>query len=248
MYRTQNKSYKKKKGIKILFLLFVITLLVGAIYYFIKTRTIKTVYVEGNVHYSKEEIQDMVMAGVLGNNSFYLSLAYKDKQVSDIPFVAALDVKVLSRDTVKIVVYEKSLAGYVEYLNRYMYFDKDGVVVESSNVITDGVPQITGLTFDHVVLNTPLPVEDVDIFYQILTITKTLKKYNLSAHTIYFNSQREMTVYIDDIRVLLGSADLIDEKIMLLQTLLPGLAGEKGVLDLQNYDENTETISFRPDN
>ncbi|HKM34980.1 MAG TPA: cell division protein FtsQ/DivIB [Lachnospiraceae bacterium] len=247
MYRAQRKRQKKNKGIKKLILLAVIALLLGGVYYFLQTRTVKTVYVEGNVHYSKEEIQDMVMEGVLCNNSLYLSFAYKDKQVSNIPFVAALEVKVLSPDTVKIVVYEKSLAGYIEYLNRYMYFDKDGVVVESSNVKTEGVPQITGLTFDHVVLNEPLPVDDQDIFYEILTMTKTLKKYNLSADRLFFDSQKEITLYFSNIRVIFGSDDLIDEKIMQLQIILPKLEGKSGVMDLQNYDENTDPIPFKPD-
>lgn len=247
MYRTKRKGPKKNKGIKSLILLAVIALLMGGAYYFLQTRTVKTVYVEGNVHYSKEEIQDMVMKGVMGNNSLYLSFIYKDKQVNDIPFIAALDVKVLSPDTVKIVVYEKSLAGYIEYLNRYMYFDKDGVVVEISNVKTEGVPQITGITFDHVVLNAPLPVDDQDIFYEILTMTKTLHKYNLSADRIYFDSQKQMTLYFNNVRVIFGSDDLIDEKIMQLQTLLPKLEGKSGVMDLQNYDENTDTIPFKSD-
>lgn len=247
MYRAIRKEPKKNKGIKRLILLTTIALLLGGAYYFLQTRTVKTVYVEGNVHYSKEEIQDMVMEGVLGNNSLYLSFAYKDKQVSNIPFIAALDVKVLSPDTVKIEVYEKSLAGYIEYLNRYTYFDKDGIVVEISNVKTEGVPQITGLTFDHVVLNDPLPVGDQDIFYEILTMTKTLKKYNLSADRIYFDSQKEITLYFNNVRVIFGSDNLIDEKIMKLQTLLPKLEGESGVMDLQNYDENKDTISFKPD-
>ena len=38
-----------------------------------------------------EEIQDMVMEGPLGDNSFYLSLLYADKQITDIPFIASMN-------------------------------------------------------------------------------------------------------------------------------------------------------------
>ena len=244
MYRTKKK---KRTGMKILVFLAIVAMLLGGIYYVLLTHTIKNVYVEGNLHYTKEEIQDMVMEGALSGNSLYLSFLYKDKQVTDIPFIAAMDVKVLSPDTVKIIVYEKALAGYVEYLNHYLYFDKDGIVVESSDVKTAGVPQITGLSFDHVVLNEPLPVENTDIFYTILTVTKTLSKYSLSADRIYFNSVGNMTVYFGTVKVILGSDELLDEKIILLQTLLPELTGKSGTLDLQNYDENTSSIPFKPD-
>ena len=244
MYRSRRK---KRKGIKILLFLVVVAACLGGAYYFLQTHTIVTVYVEGNVHYTKEEIQAMVMEGPLGNNSLYLSFRYKDKQITDIPFIAAMDVQVLTPDTVRIVVYEKSLAGYVEYLNRYIYFDKDGVVVESSNIKTEGVPQITGLQFDHMVLNEPLPVQDPDIFYEILTITKTLSKYQLSADRIYFDAKREMTLYFGGVKVSFGSDELLDEKILLLQTLLPMLEGQSGTLDLQNYNGNSTSVAFMPD-
>ncbi len=228
-------------------MLFVVALALGGIYYFLLTHTIKTVYVEGNVHYTKEEIQDMVMEGPLGDNSFYLSLLYADKQITDIPFIASMSVEVLSPDTVKIKVFEKTLAGYVAYLDRYLYFDNDGTVVEISGIKTEGVPQITGLSFEHAVLNKPLPVEDAEVFGKILTITKTLTKYSLSADRIYFNANKEVTLYFEGVKVVFGSDSLLDEKIMQLQSLLPKLEGMSGTLNLQNYDENTSSIPFKPD-
>ena len=224
-----------------------VALALGGIYYFLFTHTVKTVYVEGNVHYTKEEIQDMVMEGPLGNNSFYLSLQYADKQITDIPFIASMSVEVLSPDTVKIKVFEKTLAGYVVYLDRYLYFDNEGTVVEISGIKTEGVPQITGLSFDHAVLNKPLPVEDASVFGKILTITKTLTKYSLSADRIYFDAKEEVTLYFGSIKVVFGDDSLLDEKIMLLQSLLPKLEGKSGTLNLQNYDENTGSIPFKPD-
>lgn len=236
-----------RKGIKLLCILSVVALALGGIYYFLLTHTVKTVYVEGNVHYTKEEIQDMVMEGPLGNNSFYLSLQYADKQITDIPFIASMSVEVLSPDTVKIKVFEKTLAGYVVYLDRYLYFDNEGTVVEISGIKTEGVPQITGLSFDHAVLNKPLPVEDAAVFGKILTITKTLTKYSLSADRIYFDAKEEVTLYFGSVKVVFGDDSLLDEKIMLLQSLLPKLEGKSGTLNLQNYDENTGSIPFKPD-
>ena len=113
MFKGRRMKKNNRRGIRLLCMLFVVALVLGGIYYFLLTHTIKTVYVEGNVHYTKEEIQDMVMEGPLGDNSFYLSLLYADKQITDIPFIASMSVEVLSPDTVKIKVFEKTLAGYV---------------------------------------------------------------------------------------------------------------------------------------
>lgn len=41
--------------------------------------TVRTVYVEGNVHYTEDEIKEIVMSGPLGDNSLYLSLKYRDR-------------------------------------------------------------------------------------------------------------------------------------------------------------------------
>lgn len=45
-------------------------------------------------------------------------------------------------------MYEKNIVGYVHYLGKNVYFDKDGIVVESSDQEIEGVPLIKGLTFD----------------------------------------------------------------------------------------------------
>ena len=124
MYKVKKTRKRKRTGIKILMVLAVVALLLGGIYYLLLTRTVTTVYVEGNVHYTKEEIEEMVMSGPLGNNSLYLSLEYADKEIKDIPFIASMKVEVLSPDTIKIRVFEKKLAGYVTYLDKYLYFDK----------------------------------------------------------------------------------------------------------------------------
>lgn len=241
--------YRERKiGIKILILLVIAAVLGGAVYYVLQTYTIHTVYVEGNVHYTEEEIKDFVMNGTLGNNSLYLSLKYKNRGITDIPFVDMVDVSVLSPDTVKITVYEKALAGYIKYMDTYMYFDKDGYVVESSSVKTVGVPQITGLTFDYVILGEPLPVENKDIFNDILDITKLLNKYELTVDKIYFHSTGDVTVYFGDVKVALGSDSAsLEDKIMLLPTFLVNLEGKSGTLQMENYDAGSGKFTFKPD-
>ena len=169
-----------------------------------KRHTVETVYVEGNQHYSQEEIKGFVMQGPLGDNSLYLSLKYRNKGIENIPFVDVMDVDILSPDTIKIIVYEKALAGYVQYMDTYMYFDKDGYVVECSDVKTEGIPQITGLTFDYMVLEEKLPVEDEAVFASVMNLTKLLDKYELEADNIFFHSSGEITIYFGEIKAALG--------------------------------------------
>ncbi|MBO5282999.1 MAG: FtsQ-type POTRA domain-containing protein, partial [Lachnospiraceae bacterium] len=196
MYRYKQKK-KKNWLLRVLVLCAVLAVVLGAAYYVLSTYTIKNVYVEGNIHYTQEEIQDIVMEGPLGNNSLYLSLKYKNKGIENVPFVDVMDVSILAPDTIKIIVYEKALAGYVEYMDSYMYFDRDGYVVESSQIKTEGVPQITGLQFASCTLGQKLPVEREDIFAEIMDLTKLLSKYELSADRIYFRDYTEITLYFE---------------------------------------------------
>ena len=227
--------------------LFLLIGLLAAYSYVIANYTVTTVYVEGNVHYTNEEIIDMVMEGRYGNNSLLLSIKYKDKSIVGVPFVEKMDVSVMDPHTIKIEVYEKALAGYVEYLERYMYFDKDGIVVESSLEKTAGVPMVTGLVFDHVVLYEPLPVENSEIFSSILSITQLVNKYSLSIDRIYFGRDGSLMLYFDDVKVALGIGENLDEKIMKLQYMLPELRGKSGTLRMENYTEETKNISFETD-
>jgi cell division protein FtsQ len=231
----------------IIIILGIINILLCAIYYVLIHYEVRTVTVDGNQHYSAEEIKAMVMTGYLGDNSLYLSLKYKTKDIEDIPFIETMDVVVQSNDTIKITVYEKAVAGYVEYLGRYMYFDNEGIIVEASKVTTAGVPQVTGLSFDHVVLYEKLPVDNDEIFQNILTITKMLNKYDILCDKIMFDSNYSVTLGYGDVKVSIGSLDDLDEKLMQLPSILPSLEGEKGTLDLQNYSSDKKTISFQRD-
>ncbi len=44
-----------------------------------------------------------------------------------------------SWQSLKIRVYEKNMVGYVRYLGQDVYFDKDGIVVESSTQELEGI-------------------------------------------------------------------------------------------------------------
>ena len=217
MYDTRGLSAKGKNGLESLKRrssrrrLIILSIFAGtaavfaaAFLFILQYFHVENIYVEGNLHYTSEEIIDMVTGERFGDNSLYLSLKYRNKGVEGIPFIQTMDVDVLSPDTIRIVVYEKTVAGYVEYLDRYMYFDRDGIVVEASETKTEGIPEIAGIEFSQVVLYEPLPVENGGIFREILSITQILSKYGLSADKIYFDDTGEMTLYFGEVRARPG--------------------------------------------
>lgn len=238
---------RMKKWIMLCFaLMILIMILLWIGNYLISKYHIEMVYVDGNIHYTDDEIKEMIMGGVFGDNSLYLSHKYKNWEAKNIPFIDAVTVEELSPDTIKITVYEKALAGYVKYLDTYMYFDKDGYIVENSSVRTTGIPQIIGLDFSYAVLGQPLPVEDKQIFEDVLTITKLLSKYEITADKIQFE-KGEISLRFGNVRVALGSErSRLENKIMNLPIFLENLVGEKGVLHMETYDETNGKYVFEP--
>lgn len=244
------ESWRLHKSIYIItgIIIAIIIFIAIAADYVLKNYTITNIYVDGNTHYTDEEIVSMVMVDKLDHNSLYLSLKYQDKSITDIPFIEKMDVNIVSPDTIRINVYEKAIAGYISYLGRYMYFDRDGIIVESSLETTDGVPEVMGLDFNSVVLYQRLPIDNADVFEEILDITQLLSKYNLNADKIFFDKDYNVYLYFDDVEVTIGTNSHIDEKIIQLQYILPKLEGKSGILDMEDYDGTSKNIIFQEKN
>ncbi len=242
--RGQLKSLKN-----LILVLAVIALLLGAVFFFRSFFLVTEVTVTGNSHYTDQEIQEMIMTGPMGNNSLYLLFRYRDHPVRNIPFIERMDVDINSSHSITIEVYEKALAGYVGFLDHYMYFDRDGIIVESSRKMLDGIPYVTGLEFDHCVVGEQLPVNDPEIFNDILSITQLLTKYEIGTDSIYFGKDDTITLFFGKARVALGTMDNIDEKMIRLQYIVPSLSGLKGVLHMENYSEESSDgyITFEED-
>lgn len=225
----------------------ILVILLAAFLYIKIAYEISSVSVSGNDHYTADEIEEIVFDSPYSYNSVLLYLKYHNKSIENVPFVERIDVDIVNPNKVRINVYEKAVAGYIEYLGHYMYFDKDGIVVESSNTTMEDVPFVTGLNYDHVVLHDVLPVKNKGVFLQILNITQLLNKYEIRTDRIAFDSSGDVTLYFDDARVSLGNDDFIDEKINEMHLLLPKLEGLKGTLHMENYSGEDTNFSFDMD-
>lgn len=240
------KRRKKRIG-GVLILLIVLAAILGTVYYFISAYTIKNVYVEGNAYYTEQEIKDIVMAGPLGNNSLYLSVKYKKSGFKNIPFVDSIEVNFLTKDSVKILVHEKALAGYIEFMDSFMYFDKDGYIVENSNVKMLEVPLVVGLQFSQVELGKKIPIKDEAVFAKIMSLHNLLEDAGLRADKIYFRPDMEIILFFEDVRVMLGEGVHLQEKIMVLPKYLEHVSGEKGALRMENYSQEGDKVAFERD-
>ncbi len=203
---------------------------------------VRQVTVVGNSRYTEEEIVNMLFQKKLDWNSVCFFLKEKTQEHIQIPFVEDYQVDFVGPTHVEVIVHEKSVVGYVSYMGSYMYFDKDGIVVESTDTALPGIPEVSGLKFGQIVLHQALPVEDGRIFEEILNLTQLLSLRKLSVDGIRYNSKGEASLHINRVEVVLGDGSQMDGKISLLADMMPQIQDLDGTLYLDNYDENKEDL------
>ena len=249
----EEREERKRRLIK--FFVFLGILAAAAITVF--SLRVTKVEVVGNSHYTEEEIIDLFyptfkerillydyMRDMLGRNPSAAFIQSYEKNRPDL-------------NTVELVIYEKSIVGCISYMGTYMYFDKDGVIVESSAEPISQVPVVKGLHFNQIVLYQKLPVKNAEGFEAILNLTQLIAIHELPVYEVEYDNYRNATVRLNDttgpdgqnlvlsgVTVELGASTDMEEKIGELSSQLPYLSGLKGVLHLETYDRNSLHPSY----
>ncbi len=205
--------------------------------------SIRQVTVSGNSRYSDQEMVDLVFQKRTDWNTLVCYLKNRFGSHPQVPFVEDYQLVFHSPFHVEIIVHEKSVVGCVSYMSSYMYFDKDGIVVESTSQPLEEIPCVEGLEFGSIVLHQPLPVESQTVFEDILNLTQVLEVYGIRADRIRYNSRGEATLFIQDLEVFLGDDADTAGKVAELSDMMPQLEGKKGTLYLDSYDPvNRQTM------
>jgi len=248
MIREKRKKKRKLKIFAIIFLILLLLLGIAALIV-VKVFTVEKVVVTGNEHYENEMIEQWVLNDEYSWNTLYVYLKYRFQEPEQIPFVDTMEVTMQLPHTIEIQVYEKGIIGYV-YLNslgQNAYFDKDGFVVETSSELIEGIPRISGMEVESVVLYEKLPIKGKSVLKNLLSLTQMLKKYELVPDNIIYGSDKSYTLEYGKVKVLLGTAENFNDKILRLSYILPQLEGMSGKLHLESWTENTTDISFEKD-
>ena len=240
----EERRRKKRRKIGLYILLILILLIAAGVFIVMNVFTVENVVVEGNELYSSTQIENMVLNDEYSWNSLYVDLKYRFMDIGEVPFVDTMEVSLDNPHTVHIKVYEKGMLGYlyINSIDQNAYFDKDGFVVETSTEVIDGVPKITGISCEEVVLYEKLQLENSDILRDLLNLTQTLKKYNLLPDEIQYDSNMEPVLYYGTIQVKIGSEDNLSQKVVRLSIILPQLDGLSGTLHLETWTPETTDI------
>lgn len=244
MIREERRKKRRRK--KILIGLLVTLLIIGILVLVVwKVFTVKKVEVSGNRLYEDAQIEEWVLNDEYSWNSLYVFFKYRFFHTQEIPFIDTMEISLKSPHTIHVEVYEKGLLGYfyLESKAQNVYFDKDGFVVEISTDLIPDVPCITGLPCGEAVLYEKLDLKDKDALKELLSVTQTLKKYELVPDTLNYDESGNITLQYGQITVNLGKTDNLTEKVVRMQKIMPQLQ-EAGVLHLEDWTENNTDITF----
>lgn len=232
---------------KRLILVGVICFIIIGGYLFISSNfRLKQVLVEGSTQYTEEEMKQFIVTNKSDQITFMLYLRQKMSAHETIPFIEKYTVSMEDNHTIKIQVYEKMVVGCVELMGSYMYFDKDGIVVESSKERMAQVPLITGLKFDKIVLNEQLEIQKSSLFEMMLNLTKVIQKFELDVDRVFINSSFEVTLYCGENEFLLGKRDYYDLQISAIPGILKAASETKLSYDMRYYEEYDKKITAKP--
>ena len=238
MSREADIIYIKQKKVRrwIALLIFLLILAVG-----LKLR-VTHVEVQGNETYTAEEAESLIFSDYWDRNTVVILFNNITGKKKKIPFVDDYKIVLKSPFDCELRFYEKKPVGCIKYMSCYMYFDKDGIMIESSDKKLDGIPVIEGLNFGYIVLGKQLPVDNSLLLNSIMNVTQQLSLYAIACSSIKYNdTNNTMTAVLDngDIEVYLGTDDGLAAKISALNDMLPEIRnrGLKGTLDLSTYSD-----------
>lgn len=214
-----------------------------AVVIFLKAFELKHITVTGGSRYTAQEIQDMLITRTTDRVSLFFWLRMRFSTEQEIPFVEKIDIKLTGRDSVEVTVYDKMVTGCVEQMGSYLYFDREGMIVESSRERLSDVPLVTGLKFTKVVLREKMVVSEEGIFDVILDLARLIEKQELEVSRIAFDSDYAVTLYIGENVVLLGKRDYYDDVLAVLKSLLNASEGRKLKIDMTAYEDGNNRIT-----
>ena len=235
---------KSKKGIIIGALVGILALAALVIFGLFR---VQEVVISGNSIYSATEIQKAIMQDGLCKNTLYLMWKYQDdsKVQESLPFLSSLEVKMLAPYRVQIRVYEKPEIGCFLSGTDYIYFDRDGLIVGISKEVHEGVPLINGIALGKYQRYEKLPIEEEKLRDEVVELAQLLNKNELAPKEIKFDEEGSITLYFENVKVLMGSEQDLNEKVAALKSVYDKISSMEGTLHMETFTTDSQTITFK---
>ena len=210
---------------------------------------VQKVSIEGNTYYGEKQMEEMFQTNIFEKNLLTFWLMDKLSLTPDIPFVREYEVSYPSPNEIHIKLYEKTIVAGIAYTNQYIYFDKDGMVLRSTDKPVKDIPLFETKTVTTFSLYNKVDMEDESLLAQIMNLANLFQHYGVTWDKVQFDDDNAAFLYSGDIKVALGKKDNYDEAISALASLLEQAQKQqfKGEIDMTDYKVKGDVIFKRSD-
>lgn len=239
------KNNRRRKRRILVFLAGIAVVFSLGIYCIVTQFSIREIEIEGNNTYRDAEILEAMKDDGYVSNTLIMIAENQIFGQTYLPFVESISMSYEDSHVLKVKVKEKLRAGVFEYMDKYVYFNEEGIALESRNTLFEGVPVITGVTFSEMKLEEKIPVEG-DYFDTIVAITKKIITYKLTISKIHFEGENDITLVSSEYKIYLGSSSYLDGKMSRISSILEEISQkyEKGTIDMHLYTDEKAIVTF----
>lgn len=242
------KRKKRRKPIVLIVILPLAAALAAGFLFITYRYRITEITITGSDKYTYDQLYQYVFENRNDENLLWFQYTNRRAPKPEIPFISQVDYVIRKPGTIEVTVYEKSIVGYVEYKGSHMYFDKDGMVVESSAELLDGPVKVEGLAFGSIVVHERLSVPDPEVFTVLNDLTQYFHKYGITVDSVRVGDDGSLSAVVGRVTALLGSYDdTMADKVYELGCMMEELKGLKGTLYLDKFNKNAPNIIFKED-
>lgn len=210
---------------------------------------VKKVTIVGNTYYSQADMVEMFQTNIFEKNVLTFWLMDKCSLTPELKFVREYEVSYPNVNEVCIKLYEKTIVAGIAYSNQYIYFDKDGMVLQSEEKPIENIPLFEIKNLTTFSLYNKVQMEDEGLLEQIMNLANLFQHYNVKWDKVQFDEENNAILSIGKIQVLLGRKDNYDEQISALSSVLENNSqaeNQEGTFDLRNYKIGGDIILKRP--
>lgn len=135
--------------------------------------------------------------------------------------------------------------AYLDYMNSCMLIDRNLKVVGSEQEVPEGIPKVTGLSFEQIIVGNTLEVTNKEAAKYAMKLVDCIHKNGLDIAEVYVSLDLSATLYVGNIKILMGQDVSTEEKLHDLRDFYDDVKGLSGVLDMQELSKNNLGYSFK---
>lgn len=239
----EKKNHRKRN---IIILICVLLMVLGIGIYFVATEfSVRKIEVRGATTYTESEVIRAMKEQDYVPNTLVMIAENKIFGQTYLPFIDSVSMSYEDSHVLRVKIKEKLRAGVFEYMDKNVYFNEDGIAMESRKHRFEGVPVVTGVEFEKLVLGEKIPVKG-NYFQTIVSITKKIAAYNLPISEIHFDGENDITLMSGEYEIYLGGTTCLDGKMSRIAEVLDAVSstGKKGRIDMHLYTDEKNIITY----